>query len=109
MCLYREGDIGGYDSMNLAYQKFCVHKKGLQERDRKIYAAMQPLLDDVEMFIKTAMTEIDKKENKSACEKIGEITPAAERYRVSLSKGNYVIVNSSYDAELLSKELKKYK
>lgn len=108
MCSYRDGGVSGYESMTVAYQKFLHHKKNLQERDRKIYLAMQPLLDDVEMFMKSAMRELDRLGMKLTVKsEIGNITPISDKYKVSLSNENYVIVNSLTDAELLSKELQK--
>ncbi len=125
MCSYKEDGISGYDSMNLAYQKFCVHKKLLQERDRKIYTAMQPLLDDVEMFMKTAMREIEKQEVKLATQiekqkeqnvygEIGDITiiPNFDRknkYKVTLHNNQFVIIDDRHEAEKLSKNIKQMK
>lgn len=108
MCAYRDGGVSGYESMTVAYQKFLQHKENLQERDRKIYLAMQPLLDDVEMFMKSAMRELDRLGMKLIKKsEIGDITPVANHYKVSLYNGDYVFVYSFQDAEKLSKELKK--
>lgn len=100
---------GSYvESMKTAYNQFNFHKENLQKRNNKIYLAMQPLLDDVEMFMRSAMNEIDRLDMKLIKKsEIGDITPIANAYKVSLSNGNSVIIYSLKDAEKLSKELKK--
>lgn len=54
MCLYtQERDL------EIAIQRFKRHKEKLKEH-KKIYKAMLPLLDDVELFMESAQRKIDK-------------------------------------------------